>query len=337
MKRNYRLTIGLFFISLFLFGCSTTEPVPAPTASKDAGTAQDFFSVTEIKAAGSGRLAPIEYVAASDGLKLALRTYAPDQPKAVVVFYHGAGVHGGRIYNHIGTGLSEKYAIAVITPDMRGHGASEGPRGDGPTETQIWEDVSTMIQFARDTFGNLPLYLGGHSGGAGLILNYADYPKKRPVDGYAFVAPYFGFRSNTDYDAKDQKVAFGSVDVGAFVTYEMSRRQSGGHAKAVTYNFPPEVLKMDPTIVTAYTVIMANAVTPGAPDRQLSSIDRFGLWIGKNDEAFDPIKVVDFAEKNRNKSADATILSVPGENHFSILLKTADLIGPWILTPHSAP
>ena len=324
MKHMFFLIGTILLLTGFVTGCSTpvatqsteTSPDASLKNADDTGTADDFFSVTEIRAAGSGRLAPVEYVPASDGLKLALRTYAPDQPKAVLIFYHGAGVHGGRVYNHIGAGLSDDYTIAVITPDMRGHGASDGPRGDGPTETQIWEDVSTMIQYARKTFGQLPLYLGGHSGGAGLILNYAAYPKKLPVDGYAFVAPYFGFRSNTDYDVKNQKVAFGSVDVSAFVTYKMSRRQSGGHAKAVTYNFPPEVLKMDPTIITAYTVIMANAVTPGAPDRQLSSLDRFGLWIGKNDEAFDPTKVVDFAEKNRNNVADATILSVPGKTTF---------------------
>ncbi|WP_157134325.1 hypothetical protein [Photobacterium profundum] len=75
---------------------------------------------------------------------------------------------------------------------------------------------------------------------------------------------------------------------------------------------------------------MSNAVTPHSPDTQLSDVQQFGLWIGKQDEAFDPVKVTMFAQKYSDKKANKEIEVVDKENHFSIILNASDLIGPWI-------
>ena len=95
-----------------------------PHVSKAAESAVGF-SFAALKAAGTGYPAQLEEVAADDGSKLVYRLYAPRNPLAVLIFYHGSGSHGAAGYQHLARALSEQQ-IAVITPDIRGHGDSEG-------------------------------------------------------------------------------------------------------------------------------------------------------------------------------------------------------------------
>ena len=76
----------------------------------------------------------------------------------------------------------------------------------------------------------------------------------------------------------------------------MSGGMLAGHKKAVIYNYPESVLAKNPKIVTFNTVNMSNALTPSSPKFQFSKLQKYGLWIGENDEAFDPIKVIKFSE-----------------------------------------
>lgn len=317
---RFILIICLFFILGF-------APQQAMAVDEDQPS---FFSLKEIKAADKKYLAPLEHVRSSDAISLAFRSYMPDRAKAILVFYHGAGAHSGLTYNHIGVGLRDEFRIAVWTPDMRGHGNSEGPRGDAPSTEQVWDDINVVIQHLRTKHPELPLFLGGHSAGAGLTLNYSSWPERLPVRGYVFLAPYFGYRSKTEYDQK--KVNFTSVDVSAFIANSRSGGLLSGHSKAVKFHFPPEVLEKNPEIVTFNTVNMSNAVTPSSPHLQFSGIERFGLWIGAQDESFDPIKTINFAKENRHEKADARIELVDNVNHFSILLKGHELMGPWMLS-----
>ncbi len=286
----------------------------------------EFFSLSEIKKAPVTTVPPLEFIAASDGETLALRSYIPKKPKAIVVFYHGAGAHSGLIYPHVGVGLRDGYNIAVLTPDIRGHGSSSGPRGDAPETELVWQDINSVIEHARKRYPSLPLYLAGHSSGAGLILNYSSWDQQKSTAGYFFIAPYFGFRSETEHD-EPKPYSFSSVSVYPFVVNAMSGGLLMGHSKAVQYHFPQQVLDNNPKIVSFNTVNMSNALTPEAPDEQLQQLQNYDLWIGDKDEAFDANKVIAFAEANRPKLAGNTLKKLANENHFSILLNTHQYIG----------
>ena len=148
-----------------------------PHVSKAAESAVGF-SFAALKAAGTGYPAQLEEVAADDGSKLVYRLYAPRNPLAVLIFYHGSGSHG-----HGRKSALPEQQIAVITPDIRGHGDSEGNRGAAPKTATVFDDVSNMIEVAQQRFADLPVYLGGHDSGAGLALNYQSYPQREVVDG----------------------------------------------------------------------------------------------------------------------------------------------------------
>jgi len=301
-------------------------------ASADEQVPKAFFSMSEIENAPEKAMAPLKHTQATDDISLAYRAYLPQKAQAIVIFYHGAGAHSGLTYNHIGAGLSDDFNIAVYMPDIRGHGDSGGARGDASDVKQVWFDINSLVGVARNKYPNLPLFIGGHSAGAGLALNYSSWENRVDVNGYVFLAPYFGFRSETNYDEGESKgVEFSTVTTSDFVINAMSGGLFYGHAKAVKFNFPEALLKSNPEIVPFNTVNMSNAVTPSSPASQLSELQQFGLWIGKNDEAFDPIKVSEFAQNNSDKKAVKQIKMVDNENHFSIIVNAAELMGPWLI------
>ena len=299
----------------------------------DSSTQKDekFFSLTELENQAKNELRPLEYVKARDATSLAFRSYHPQQAEAIVVFYHGAGAHSGLSYNHLGEALSAEFPIAIYTPDIRGHGYSEGDRGDAPTVEQVWEDINTLVKHARTKSPTLPLFIGGHSGGAGLTLNYSSYEKKAEVDGYVFLAPYFGYRSKTNHDKDKDKFEFATVKTAAFIENTMSGGMLAGHKKGVIYNYPKSILEKNPKIVAFNTVNMSTALTPSSPQYQFSKLKEYGLWIGENDEAFDSSKVKRFADSNSEDTTDNVAEIIKDENHFSIILKGSQLIGPWVM------
>ena len=206
---------------------------------------------------------------------------------------------------------------------------SGGPRGDAPSPKQVWADITTFIKHIRTEFPHLPLFLGGHSSGGGVTLNYASQPDHEIVNGYVFLSPQLGFRAQTDRPCLS--APFAKVDTSAFVAYAMSGGTAHGHDYAVQFNYPAEILAGDPGLVAAITVNMAVALTPLAPHDQFAILDRpFGLWIGSEDELFLPDKVLAFADLAVSVRAHSQVSSIPGAKHLSVLVRSHETIGPWI-------
>ena len=209
---------------------------------------------------------------------------------------------------------------------MRGHGYSEGPRGDARSSQHMYEDVNQAIQYARKHFPNQPIFIGGHSSGAGLVINHSSYDKALPVAGYVFLSPYMGVVAQVMRDGASND--FISIDFKPFV--KNAKDGSEAHTLAVTYNFPEPVLKQFPRIVQHLTVEMSLATNAQWPYHQLKEIESpIGMWVGELDEGLDPKKLTYFLQ-NANQSADAIVL--PKQNHLTIVLNAHKHIGPWLLS-----
>lgn len=169
-------------------------------------------------------------------------------------------------------------------PDIRGHGLSGGERGDAPSLQQIYDDVTLMIGTAHNEFPSLPVFLGGHSAGAGLIVNYINSPGHEFVNGYLFVAPDFGLKSNTIYEDNGH---FATVCQKAYIAHALTFGLLKGHAIGVKYNYSEEQMESDIGLVQYNSVIMSLALNPGKPSEEVARIDRpFGLWVGAGDESW---------------------------------------------------
>lgn len=104
-----------------------------------------------------------------DDVTLFTRTWTPDLPaRAVLALVHGVHEHSGR-YAYVASALMQR-GIAVHAFDLRGHGQSDGPRGQVEGFDEYVDDLSTFLVQVRAAAGDLPVFLMGHSMG-GLVVS----------------------------------------------------------------------------------------------------------------------------------------------------------------------
>lgn len=309
MDKLHLVAIMLIILSLSILNIYSEEVM------------EEAFSFVELQNAAEVIIPELQYLNSNDLVKMAYHEYIPEQIDAVLIFYHGGGAYSEAGYQHIGSGLSKDYNILVVTPDLRGHGDSEGDQGDAPSIEQVFEDVTNFITFFKEKYPDKELFLGGHSSGAGLVLNYSSWKKREEVGGYLFLSPQLGFRSKT----QKKENTFATAIEELFVSNSMSG--TDGNSMAVFFNYPEEVLKQTKNI-GSITVNMANAITPEAPARQIKKLDQpAAVWIGEYDEVFHAEKVIALFEK---KNPEVYTELLEGEKHLSILLTAADYLGIWL-------
>lgn len=104
---------------------------------------------------------------------------APQNPRAVMSLVHGFGEHSGR-YQGMADTLSES-GIAVVTLDLRGHGRSDGARGQLDNYALFRSDLRALLGKTRAEFPAIPHVLYGHSMGGALVMNHL---LTHPEDGH---------------------------------------------------------------------------------------------------------------------------------------------------------
>ncbi len=108
-----------------------------------------------------------------DGLKLYAKEWLPDlEPKGLVMLIHGLGEHIGR-YEHVAKAYTDA-GFVFFGYDLRGHGKSEGLRGDAPSFDQLMSDIDLALHTAEGRHPGLPAFLYGHSFGGAQVLYYAE-------------------------------------------------------------------------------------------------------------------------------------------------------------------
>ena len=114
----------------------------------------------------------------ADKTRLYAQSWQPDGTAVGVVgLVHGLGDHSSR-YAHVAAALAEAGYI-TMTFDQRGHGKSQGARGDAPTYDEQMDDIKRLLAEAGERYPALPRFLYGHSMGGNLALNYA--LRRRPA------------------------------------------------------------------------------------------------------------------------------------------------------------
>ncbi|HET9143927.1 lysophospholipase [Actinophytocola sp.] len=108
--------------------------------------------------------------AGAGGGQIYWQGWVPDAATGVVVIVHGLAEHGGR-YAHVGQRLAAD-GYAVYTADHRGHGKSDGVRGNINRMSEVVVDLETMIRSAAQRHPDRPVFLYGHSMGGLVALVY---------------------------------------------------------------------------------------------------------------------------------------------------------------------
>ena len=125
-------------------------------------------------------------LSAADGVKLALRrARVACGVRAEVVLVHGLGEHAGR-YGHVAAALAER-GLRMCGWDLRGHGRSEGERGDAERYELLVDDLERVV--AHFTREGSPWFLLAHSLGGQVALRYLEERQPRCA-GAAIFAPW---------------------------------------------------------------------------------------------------------------------------------------------------
>jgi alpha-beta hydrolase superfamily lysophospholipase len=122
-----------------------------------------------------------------DRLTLGAQSWGPEGPaRAAVVLVHGLIEHSGR---HANTAVElVRQGFAVHALDLRGHGRSEGRRGDVRSFDQYLLDLDVFFARVRAAEGDRPLYLLGNSMG-GLIVSLWTALRKPQIAGLILTGP----------------------------------------------------------------------------------------------------------------------------------------------------
>lgn len=289
------------------------------------------FSLEEINAIPDFTLTKPQFLTASDGVDLAYYPFADSSNKNIVVLYAGAGLYGNKTYQWIAKTLHEKYDIGCYIFDIRGHGHSQGTRGDAPSIAQVLNDVSTALKHVKTQHSSAKIYLTGHSSGAGLIINYNASPSRLPVDGYIFIAPYLGPNSKALKEHKDNNQSFvKALRVWVYILGAIFSNSACTHWNAVFFNYSKQLLDQDPLIVPEYTYVMSMATTPYEVIDLMAKIHTpTAVFIGRDDEQFIPEQVINLS---RLIQAPVQTKMVNNAKHLSILLEVPELIASELVT-----
>ena len=120
-----------------------------------------------------------ELVVTSDGITLFLRKWeSPSPSNKAILILHGITAYSGP-YEMFGNAIS-KTGFTAIGLDLRGHGLSDGIRGDYSSKDRLIRDLVETISFLKKQFSTLLIF--GHSLGV-LSAFMAKTNSKEKIDG----------------------------------------------------------------------------------------------------------------------------------------------------------
>jgi len=123
-------------------------------------------------------------------------------PKAIVTIIHGLGEHSGR-YQELASVLNNEN-IDVASFDLRGHGKSDGPRGQISNYKTLLRDIGLFIKTVKSQ--KTPLFLYGHSFGGNLVINYILQEKDTDISGVISSSPWLKLTTEPQNNALSNKV-----------------------------------------------------------------------------------------------------------------------------------
>jgi acylglycerol lipase len=129
-----------------------------------------------------------------DGTRIFIQEWRPaEKPRRAVVCFHGASGQG-QYFALIADILTPRGA-SVFVADYRGHGMSEGPRGDFKSFQQLLDDCHEVVDSVRERLPGVPIIILGESMGGAMAVNYAaQHPEE--TAGLVLFSPALLFRKS---------------------------------------------------------------------------------------------------------------------------------------------
>lgn len=318
-------------------GCDPTcEPVPPGELGALTAWEQEFLA--------GGQLPDVpgrSFLTAEDGLRLAWTDWVPaawDGSGPAVLLVHGSSSHGA-LYAALGQGLADEGVWARVI-DLRGHGHSRcvapgrcdplevptyeesditwpGRPGDSADVNQLTRDLQAhLTALARDVPGS-PIFLAGHSAGAGLVARYVESAGMSHLGGVALIAPFFHADQpqNERLEWECGRVVgttYARVDLGALG--DAQRRNP--HRYVLSLDKPPALVHPMDTLRYTMTTMQGLAVTD--PQRFHAALTGPTLWVAAEHDG-----LLDLAASRREYAR------IPGGAGFVTVRETSHVGVTW--------
>ncbi|MCB1174116.1 MAG: lysophospholipase [Leptospiraceae bacterium] len=126
-----------------------------------------------------------------DQLRLKGSLWSQPGLKGTLIWIHGYGEHRLRYAVFAEWLLKRRIGLAIV--DLRGHGDSEGRRGQIQKFEDYLEDLHSLIRYLVHQAGINAVMIGGHSFGALVLIRYLQTrtPPSR-IRGVVLIAPFLG-------------------------------------------------------------------------------------------------------------------------------------------------
>ncbi len=252
-----------------------------------------------------------EPVIMRDGYPLHLRSYQNGEGP-LVVMVHGSGWNGLQYAK-----LAPQIAGHVLVPDLRGHGAAPGRRGDLDHIGQLEEDLADLIE-AKAVPGQKVVLLG-HSSGGGLVVRFAGGRYGAMLDRAVLLAPFLKYNAPT---TRKNSGGWARPLTRRIIALSMLNAVgvSGlNHLTAIEFNLPQTVLEgpVGHMATRAYSYRLNTSYAPRDEYMEdIKALPEFLVIAGENDEAF----FADGYEPLMSKVTDlGTYRLVPNVGHLAIV------------------
>lgn len=226
---------------------------------------------------------PLVPVAMRDGWEMPTRHVAA-KDKPLLVLIHGSGWHGQQFDALAGAlrGQGE-----ILAPDLRGHGATPGRRGDIDHMGQFDEDLADLIAAYRKP--GQALIVAGHSSGGGLAIRFAGGAAARDVDHVILLSPFLKYNAPT---VRENSGGWAHVLTRRIIGLSMLNMvgiRALNHLTMIQFSMPEPVLDgpMGHTATTHYSFRLNASFAPRMDYLgDIAKLPDFTLIAGREDEAF---------------------------------------------------
>jgi alpha-beta hydrolase superfamily lysophospholipase len=118
--------------------------------------------------------------------KLYYSAWRSDKTKALLVLLHDLGGHSDRFSSLVS--YFENKNLSFYAADFRGHGKSEGKRGDSDTVLTFVYDIKCLINSITTKYPGVPVFLVGEGFGSMVALRYS-LVYQRDLSGLVLLSP----------------------------------------------------------------------------------------------------------------------------------------------------
>jgi len=272
-------------------------PPPEGTLGSPSAWEQDYLA-----GPAPFTVPPLEHLVAADGLPLAYYDWVPelwDGTEPMVLFVHGSSAYG-ELYGVLGEGLAARGVLARLV-DLRGHGRSTCPTpacedpeaariyvddgaywpgrpGDSLDDDQITRDLHAMVTDLQRRWPDAPLFLAGHSSGAGVVAHYVEQTGMAHLAGAIELTPFHHPEQPqnqlTTWDCgRATGSGYARIDLGALG----DGRRGNPHRYVLSFHKDPEYLTPLDTLRNSYATVLGMAAT--GPDSFHAAFTRPVLWV----------------------------------------------------------